>query len=86
MPISYPVLPDVSQHTLWYSFDAALDFVALQLPMVARGSTFQAGPFFDEQLCAAENMLAVPPYRPRAVDLPIALQVFMLLWYSGTFV
>ncbi|KAK5640922.1 hypothetical protein RI129_009469 [Pyrocoelia pectoralis] len=78
-PISFPALPDTSQHPMWLAWDFALDLSLSQLPrMIINDEPYQHLAFFEEQLTAFQVWLELGSedrYPPE--QLPIVLQVLL---------
>ncbi|KHJ35166.1 putative wd repeat-containing protein mip1 [Erysiphe necator] len=85
-PLSYPQLPDTTNHPLWASWDLALEMALAQLPMLEDKDSglnpnyeFQNSTFFSEQLTAFEVYLTqgggAAGKAPE--QLPIVLQVLL---------
>lgn len=56
--MSFPALPDTSQHPMWLAWDFALDLSLGQLPrMINHNEPYQHLPFFEEQLTAFQVWL-----------------------------
>jgi len=84
-PQSYPELPDTHQHSLWESWDLAVEMALAQLPMLEEKEAglrpeyeFQNSTFFTEQLTAFEVYLAQGAADHKPPDqLPVVLQVLL---------
>jgi regulator-associated protein of mTOR len=88
-PISVPTLPKTNQHSMWDSWDLALDFCLSQLPKLIQAeengelSPYQHSPFFSDQLIAFELWLSRGIHNPQKapIQLPIVLQVLLSQTY-----
>ncbi|OJJ51360.1 hypothetical protein ASPZODRAFT_87629 [Penicilliopsis zonata CBS 506.65] len=83
-PISSPELPETHHHSLWKSWDLAVEMVLAQLPALIdheegrRQYEYQHSTFFAEQLTAFEVYLSSGPTEKNPPDqLPIVLQVLL---------
>ncbi|KAK6604073.1 WD repeat domain-containing protein mip1 [Botrytis cinerea] len=84
-PQSYPQLPDTHQHSLWESWDLAVEMALAQLPSLEMKESgqlpdyeFQNSSFFTEQLTAFEVYLTQGAVTHKAPDqLPVVLQVLL---------
>ncbi|TGO84970.1 hypothetical protein BPOR_0445g00020 [Botrytis porri] len=84
-PQSYPQLPDTHQHSLWESWDLAVEMALAQLPSLELKESgqlpdyeFQNSSFFTEQLTAFEVYLTQGAVTHKAPDqLPVVLQVLL---------
>ena len=83
-PISSPQLPETHHHSLWQSWDLAVEMVLSQLPALIeheegrRHYEYQHSSFFAEQLTAFEVYLSSGPTEKSPPDqLPIVLQVLL---------
>ncbi|RKF75514.1 Target of rapamycin complex 1 subunit mip1 [Golovinomyces cichoracearum] len=85
-PLSYPELPDTTQHPLWASWDLAVEMALAQLPMLEDKESgvnpdyeFKNSTFFTEQLTAFEVYLTQGGGATRKApeQLPIILQVLL---------
>ncbi|PWY95759.1 WD-repeat protein Mip1 [Aspergillus sclerotioniger CBS 115572] len=83
-PISSPELPETHHHSLWKSWDLAVEMVLSQLPALIdheegrRQYEYQHSTFFAEQLTAFEVYLSSGPTEKNPPDqLPIVLQVLL---------
>ncbi|KAL3477747.1 raptor N-terminal caspase like domain-containing protein [Aspergillus californicus] len=83
-PISTPELPETHNHSLWKSWDLAVEMVLAQLPALIdheegrRQYEYQHSTFFAEQLTAFEVYLSSGPTENSPPDqLPIVLQVLL---------
>jgi regulator-associated protein of mTOR len=84
-PISVPTLPKTNHHSMWDSWDLALDFCLSQLPKLIQAeengepSPYQHSPFFSDQLTAFELWLSRGIHNPQKapIQLPIVLQVLL---------
>ncbi|GAB1219661.1 hypothetical protein ENUP19_0187G0006 [Entamoeba nuttalli] len=77
-PISYPILPDASNHYLWVVWDRALELCLLQINNHCNSFNESTSSFFDEQLVAFEVWLESDNIANCiAAQLPILLQVLL---------
>lgn len=84
-PQSFPELPDTHQHTLWESWDLAVEMALNQLTMLEEKEEgkrpdyeFQNSTFFTEQLTAFDVYLTQGAVtRKTPVQLPVVLQVLL---------
>lgn len=78
-PVSSPLLPPTSQHSMWNAWDLALDLSLGQLPgIINRNESFKHLPFFEEQLTAFQVWLELGcEERSPPEQLPIVLQVLL---------
>ena len=84
-PLSHPAMPSTHNHTMWDSWDLAVDACLSQLPQLLAAEKeggnaykYQHSAFFTEQLTAFEVWLSTGASSKRAPDqLPIVLQVLL---------
>ncbi|XP_073974210.1 regulatory associated protein of MTOR complex 1 isoform X2 [Rhodnius prolixus] len=78
-PVSCPALPHTYQHSMWSSWDLALDMCLAQLPDVLESEdNFKNSKFFEHQLTAFEVWLKFgSEKRSPPEQLPIVLQVLL---------
>ncbi|KAK9500893.1 hypothetical protein O3M35_002064 [Rhynocoris fuscipes] len=78
-PVSCPALPQTYQHSMWSSWDLALDMCLAQLPDVLESEdNFKNSKFFEHQLTAFEVWLKFgSEKRSPPEQLPIVLQVLL---------
>ncbi|XP_055346858.1 regulatory-associated protein of mTOR-like [Paramacrobiotus metropolitanus] len=78
-PISFPNMPhSTAQHSMWETWDFALDACLCQLPAVLEGGQYMPSAFFTEQLTAFQVWLTYgSEERSPPEQLPIVLQVLL---------
>ena len=77
-PISYPVMPDASNHHMWVVWDRALELCLLQIVNHGNSVNDSTSSFFDEQLLAFDVWLQTDSIANQTAEqLPIILQVLL---------
>jgi regulator-associated protein of mTOR len=83
-PVSHPEIPQTHDHSLWRSWDLAVELILAQLPDLqaeARGEkdyVYKHSEFFSEQLTAFEVYLTQGAVEQKVPEqLPIVLQVLL---------